>query len=181
MTTQTSAWPHAPIAAFERSGRDDILVVERPPVPGVAEAMAAARVHDWRSVVSAADADARVAEALAELNLDCPPLAADLAELARDFLAYFGLAEAPLRVELVDKMSCPKFHRDNVRVRLVTAYHGAGTEYVDAAAPDDIRRSDTFALVFLKGKLHPTHAGSVLHRSPPVPAGAKRLCVVLDS
>jgi hypothetical protein len=114
------------------------------------------------------------------LHLDCPALAADVAAVAHSFLVQFGAARASLRVEVVTTNTCPKFHCDNVRVRVVTTYHGPGTEYVFAATPDDIHQGPTGALMFLKGHKHPTHADAVLHRSPMVPPGVKRLCVVLD-
>lgn len=176
---QVTAWDREAVAAFDL-GREDILIVERPPLPGIAGAVASARVHDFRSIVTSGNVHALAAESLAALNIDCPPLAEDIAALARNFLAQFGASEGSLRVEVVDRTSCPKFHCDSVRVRLVTAYHGAGTEYVRADAPDDVRSSPTFALVFLKGHKHAAHADSVHHRSPAVPAGGKRLCVFLD-
>jgi hypothetical protein len=80
----------------------------------------------------------------------------------------------------VNKTTCPKFHCDNVRVRLVTTYLGPGTEYVGADAPQEVRSAPAFALVFLKGHKHPTHADAVHHRSPALPPGGKRLCVILD-
>jgi len=43
-----------------------------------------------------------------------------------------------------------------------------------------VRSAPAFALVFLKGHKHPSHADAVHHRSPPVPPGGKRLCVILD-
>lgn len=177
--SRVTVWDRAAVASFDE-GRDDIHIIERPPLPEVAVAMRAARVRDWRAVVTAADADARAAEALEALRLDCPALAADIAAVARSFLAQFDATEASLRVEMVTTASCPKFHCDNIRVRLVTTYHGPGTEYVFVATPDDIRRVPTGALMFLKGHKHPTHTDAVLHRSPMVPAGEKRLCVVLD-
>ena len=174
-----TAWDRHAVAAFDRSA-DDILVVERPPIRGLASAVASARVHDYRSVVTPGDADARAAESLAAIRLDCPALAADIAGLARSFLTHFGVTEASLRVELVDKTSCPKFHCDNVHVRLVATYHGPGTEYVFVSEPEVVRAAPTSALVFLKGHRHPAHADAVLHRSPPVPPEEKRLCAVLD-
>jgi hypothetical protein len=177
--TEVMAWDRDEVAAFDL-GRDDILVVARPPVAGIAGAIASARVHDFRSTVTLANALALATESLAALNIDCPRLAEDIAALARSFLAQFEASESSMRVEVVDQTSCPKFHCDNVRVRLVTTYYGAGTEYVRADAPDDVRSSPTFALVFLKGHQHPKHADAVLHRSPPVPASGKRLCVILD-
>jgi len=176
---EVMAWDRDVVAAFDQ-GREDILVVERPPVPGIAGAVASARVHDFRSGVTRDDADARAAESLVALRLDCPALAGDIAGLARSFLTQFGVTEASLRVELVDKTSCPKFHCDNVRVRLVATCHGPGTEYVRADAPEEVRSAPAFALVFLKGHKHPSHADAVHHRSPPVPPGGMRLCVILD-
>jgi len=176
---EVMAWDRDEVAAFDRSG-EDILVVARPPVPEIAGAVASARVHDFRSGVTREDADVRAAEALAALRLDCPALADDIAGLARSFLAQFGVEGASLRVELVDKTSCPKFHCDNVRVRLVATCYGPGTEYVRVADPGVVQAAPTSALVFLKGHRHPAHADAVLHRSPPVPPGGKRLCVILD-
>jgi hypothetical protein len=34
--------------------------------------------------------------------------------------------------------------------------------------------------VLLKGHRHPTHTDSVLHRSPPMRPGTRRLCVAID-
>jgi len=173
------AWDRDAVAAFDRGG-EDILIVDRRPLPGIAKVVASARVLDWRSAVTSEDAESRAAEALDALRIDCPVLAADIAVVARSFLAQFDATEASLRVEVVNTNTCPKFHCDNIRVRVVTTYHGPGTEYVFVASPDDTRRGPTGALMFLKGHKHATHADAVLHRSPMVPSGEKRLCVVLD-
>lgn len=174
-----TAWDQTAVAAFDRSA-EDALLIERQPLPEIAAAMRNARVHDWRANVTAADIERKVAAGLAALDLDCPTLAADIAAVARSFLAQFDAPAASLRVEVVDTNTCPKFHCDNIRVRVVTTYHGPGTEYVATATPDDIRGAPTGALLFLKGHKHPTHADAVHHRSPLVPHGEKRLCVVLD-
>lgn len=176
---RVTAWDWAEIAEFDH-GREDILVVQRLPLPGIAQAVASARVHSYRSVVREASTEVRAAEAMAALHIDSLPLADDIVALSRGFLAQFGVEEASLRVEVVDKQSCPGFHCDNVRVRLVTTYHGPTTEYVRIDAPNKVRSVPTFALVFLKGHQHPGHADTVHHRSPAVPPGEKRLCVVLD-
>lgn len=174
-----TAWDWEVVAAFEGS-RDDILVIERLPLPDVSRAMRGALIHDWRAIVTADKVDTRIAKALAELRLNCTALAKDMATVTRSFLAQFGASHASLRVEVVATASCPKFHCDNIRARVVTTYHGPGTEYVFAATPDEVHRGPTGALIFLKGHQHPTHTDTVLHRSPAVPAGEKRLCVVLD-
>lgn len=90
------AWEGAAVAAFD-FGREDVLVVRRPPVPGVTDAVA----------------------------------------------------------------SCP-------------------TRYVHADAPEIVRAAPAFALVFLEGHKHPYHSDSVHHRSPAVPPGEMRLCLILD-
>lgn len=43
-----------------------------------------------------------------------------------------------------------------------------------------IQRAKQGSLVFLKGHRHPTHRDSVHHRSPAIPHGGRRLCLVLD-
>jgi len=181
MSTESlvTLWPQPTISLFDQ-WNEDILVVARPPIPDVAVAMVAARVHDWRAVVCGADVETHVSEAMADLNLKCPSVAADIVAVTRSFLVQFGEAEASLRIEVVDRASCPKFHCDNVRIRFVTTYHGPGTEYVHANNPSDIRQATTGAMVFLKGHKHPKHKDTVHHRSPAVTVGQKRLCVVLD-
>ncbi len=176
---EVTSWDSAEVAAFDL-GQADILVVERPPVPGIAAAVAPVRVQTWRSVVTSANAKTCAAAALDTLQIACPALAADIAALSRSFLAQFGVAEASLRVEVVDTQSCPKFHCDNVRIRLVTTYHGPTTEYVGADDPETIRAAPPCALVFLKGQQHPGHADAVHHRSPAVAPGGKRIAAVLD-
>lgn len=176
---QVLAWDAVEVAAFDKS-HEDILVVERPTLLTVADAIVSARVHDFRSIVTSATAGELAVEALAALHIDCPSLAEDIAALGRSFLAQFEVTESSLRVELVEKTTCPKFHCDNVRVRLVTTYHGPATEYIRADGPDDVSRAATGSLVFLKGHGHPTYADRTLHRSPEVAPGERRLCVVLD-
>jgi len=176
---RVAAWDRETVATFDL-GCEDILIVDRRPVPGIAGAIESARVHDFRSIVTSANAHALATESLTALNIDCPPLAKDIADLARCFLTQFDTSEGSLRVEVVDKTTCPKFHCDNVRTRLVTTYHGPATEYVRSDAPEEVRAAAVFALVFLKGHKHPNHADSVHHRSPSVPPGTKRLCVILD-
>lgn len=175
----TAAWDREAVAVFD-AGADDVLVIEREPLPAAAAAVRAVRVGAWRSPVTAATVEAKAAAGAVALGLDCPELAADVVIVARNFLAQFGASRAALRMEIVETASCPRFHCDNIRVRVVTTYHGPGTEYVFTSDPHAVRGAPTGALMFLKGHKHPTHADAVLHRSPMVPPGEKRLCVVLD-
>lgn len=176
---KTLAWDLDLVGNFD-CGREDILVLKRLPVPGIEEALKSARMHDFRSKITIASSPAIARESLAALNIKCAQLAFDIAFLADTFLVQFGIKEACLRVEVVHKATCPKFHCDNVRVRLVANYLGPATEYVNKDAPDAICSAPPFSLVFLKGRKHPNHADSVHHRSPEVPLGSKRMCVVLD-
>jgi hypothetical protein len=167
------------IGAFER-GQQDILIVEQEPVPKLAGAISTARVVNTKGIVSSEDVDFKVTAAMAELALECPAFAERVIQLVRSFLAQFNRDTVTLRIETVNKATCPKFHCDNVRMRMFCTFLGPGTEYVLNDAPDDIRRAPTFSLVFLKGKKHLKHADTVHHRSPAVSPDDKRLCVVLD-
>lgn len=173
------AWDADAVAAFDRES-EDLLILERPVMPEIAQAISSVRVYDFRSHVTSETAIDQTDAALRALNLDCPALAADIVAIVRSFLAQFEISEVSFRLEAVDRASCPKFHCDNVRMRLVTTYHGPSTEYVCAEAPEQVRRAATFALVFLKGHKHPLHVDTVHHRSPAVPSGKKRVCLVLD-
>lgn len=172
-------WDTAGLADFERNG-EDIFIMDRPGLPGMAQAAAGARLHGFKTVVTEAGAEAWTRTALAGLRIDSEPLMEDIATSAISFLKQFDVSEASLRIEVVAKQSCPQFHCDNVRIRMVTTYFGPTTEYVRAEAPTSIRTAPLFALVFLKGFKHPGHGKSILHRSPPMPPGATRLCAILD-
>lgn len=174
-----TAWNPRAIEAFDRSG-DELCVVERPAVADLTGPFASARLHTYRSRVGDADASRHAVASLTGMGLDCPAVAEDIAALVRSFLAQFQLAEVDVRVQLTDRTSCPKFHCDNVRLRLVTTYCGPTTEYIRVAAPQRIHTAPAFALLFLKGAKHPGFADAVLHRSPAMPPGARRLCVALD-
>lgn len=136
-------------------------------------------VGDYRANVHEGDALAQAQLAVTRLYLPAE-LVDDIAHLIRSFVRQFGLARANLRVEVVNKVSCPKFHCDTLHVRLITTYSGPTTQYVHRDAPETILDAPQGSLVFLKGHLHPTFGDRVHHRSPPMPEGAKRLCVVLD-
>ena len=175
----STAWPADAVTAFDH-GDADILVWPRESILGVAEAVAAAGLVEWRNRFTADNVVERVDEAMAALELDCPALADELASIARDFLAQFDLGAGLLRLECSDRAGCPKFHCDNVRVRLIVTCHGGGTEYFFKADPERHEQAPTNALVFLKGHKHPTNACSILHRSPTSPPGERRLVAVFD-
>ncbi len=178
MFATSFSWPASRLRDFE-SGPEDVLVVERPVLDGVEAAVANARVGEYRGGATSRTA-ARVAQAaVSALAMELPALAADIEQLAKGFLDHFGVRQVQLRFGVFNTQSCPKFHCDNVKLRLITTYVGLGTQYraVDSEA---IHTAPPAGLVFLKGHLHPTHSDTTLHRSPPMPAGARRLCLVID-
>jgi hypothetical protein len=173
-----TAWPEQVLAAFE-AGWDDILVVERPALAVDTVEISSGSVHEYRASTTRRTIDEHVTCGLAEVGVACEVLKRDIIELAQSFLVQFRQQTLRLRIEIVNTRSCPKFHIDNVNMRLVTTYLGPATEYrfIDDAA---IHSTSLYDLVFLKGHKHPTHSDRALHRSPEMPPGTKRLCVAMD-
>ncbi len=169
----------APVVERFLAGTEDILVLDREPLEHLSGAIRAGRVHEYQAEVTAETARHRVAAGLRELAIDSEPFLSDVSGLVIAFLSHFVQTRAGLRIELVQTQSCPKFHCDNVSVRLITTYHGPTTEY-RYVNDETVHVAPRYGLVFLKGYKHPTHQGSVLHRSPKVPNREKRLFVVLN-
>jgi len=176
--TVALAWDMAELIEL-KTGPQDICVLDRQGFPQPTEAIGQASVTDFRTRIARTTAAGKVAAGLRHLRLVDAELQADIVRIAVSFLQAFERRTANLRLEIVDTQSCPKFHCDNVYVRLVTTYVGPATEYQFVGEPA-IHRAGQGSLVFLKGHQHPTHRDSVHHRSPAIPAGGRRLCVVLD-
>lgn len=171
-------WDSGAIAAFAAGG-SDILVLARSPLADLGPAVHGGRVHEYFAPVQRQNVAFEVRAGLGELRLESHALAADLISLVNSFLDQFSLRQARLRVEITQSQSCPKFHCDNVHVRLVTTYVGPTTEY-QRAGEATTHAAPLHGLVFLKGHKHPSHRDSIHHRSPEIPAGEKRLCVAID-
>lgn len=176
---RVTAWDRAAVAAIDRPGVE-VLAVPRAGQPDLAAVVAAARPGRYKATVTAATAGREVVAGLSLLGLDDPWLEADVEAVVRSFLAQFVAPEAQFRVEVTDRVSCPKFHRDHVGVRLVTTYHGPATQYTAGGDDDAVHDAPPGGLLFLKGDRHPTAAGAVRHRSPPTAPGVRRLTVVVD-
>jgi hypothetical protein len=171
-------WDAGAVARFA-AGDADILVLPRRPMDHLGPAVQAGRVHEYLAPVRRENIGFEVRAGLGELRMKSPELTADLVSLVTSFLDQFGLRQARLRVEITRSQSCPKFHCDNIQVRLVTTYLGPTTEY-QYAGEDMIHVAPLYGLVFLKGHKHPIYRDSVHHRSPEVPVGDRRLCVAID-
>jgi hypothetical protein len=172
------AWNSQELAEL-KAGSADVLVLERAKLLNLAEAVRLAPIAEYRARVTLGNAAKKIDRGVSELKLANSGFADDVTSLVRSFLTEFDRSSVSLRIEIVNTQSCPKFHCDNVYIRLVTTYVGPCTEY-QYADESDVRGSGLGSLVFLKGHKHPTHRDSVHHRSPAVPLGTKRLCVVID-
>ena len=131
---------------------------------------------------------------------------ADLAHLVEIHGQLCGCARVGLRVEIVDRALCPRFHADRVGIRLLCTYRGPATEWLDdrfadrtrlgvnghgladeasglIRDPAAVQRLPLFAIALLKGEAWPGNAGhGLIHRSPAVPAGeGPRVLVALDA
>ncbi|MDO7898517.1 DUF1826 domain-containing protein [Pseudomonas citrulli] len=120
----------------------------------------------------------------------------DVAWLVSAFGCLLGARRIGLRLRTLDKAMCPRFHVDHVPVRLLTTYAGVGSQWLEegvmdrrrlaepAAEPVDPRviqqlRSGDVGL--LKGeKWHGNEGRGLVHRSPQLAPGQRRLILTLD-
>jgi hypothetical protein len=126
-------------------------------------------------------------------------LAADIGLWAEVIGELTGCELVGVRLERVITAMCPRFHTDKVPLRVVSAFAGAGTEYLatedvdrdwlghtdEATGPRvasaKIRRAAPGDLVLLKGEAWPNNSGrGAIHRSPPASSRAPRLVLTLD-
>jgi len=120
--------------------------------------------------------------------------AADVRELCAVFGELTGARRLGVRLVRLHGPMCPRFHTDHVGVRLLTTYHGVGTEWLAAehvdrgflghrseGRPDErsgllrpgavVHRMPEFAVALLKGEAWPGQTGfGVVHRSPSTQA-----------
>ena len=132
------------------------------------------------------------------------PLCQNISELVEMFCLLFGLNEVGLRLTTLDSAMCPRFHVDRVPCRLVCTYHGTATEWLphnsidrsklgngNNGLPDNesglfqsnqnIHQLTIGDVAILKGELWVGNENAgLVHRSPQVPTGEKRLLLTLD-
>jgi hypothetical protein len=130
-------------------------------------------------------AAARPEEAVAELGLLPRALRDDILLQAQRFAAFMQVDAVRLRLEAVTTNACRKIHADYTDLRLITTYHGPGTDYlpVDAEPVEgNLLRMITGHIGLFKGRLFADGHVPCLHRSPPIEAtGEKRLVLVIDT
>jgi len=131
-------------------------------------------------------------------------VAEDVADLVDKFAYLFELEKVGVRMRVLDKAMCPKFHVDRVPCRLVTTYQGVATEWLPHEVTDrtklglgsqgledhlsglykkddDIQKLQPGDVGLLKGtNWEGNEAAGLVHRSPTVDPTKKRLLVTMD-
>ena len=121
---------------------------------------------------------------------------ADVSWLVSAYACLLGAKRIGLRLRALDKAMCPRFHVDHVPVRLITTYAGKGSQWLKEgvmarrnlgqalAEPADgsmIEQINTGEVALLKGEKWQGNEGTgLIHRSPAVVAGERRLILTLD-
>jgi hypothetical protein len=121
---------------------------------------------------------------------------ADVSWLVSAFACLLGAKRIGLRLRVLDKAMCPRFHVDHVPVRLITTYAGVGSQWLKEGAMDRrqlsqpeaeptdnslVQQIGSGAVALLKGeKWHGNEGFGLIHRSPPLVPGERRLILTLD-
>ena len=119
---------------------------------------------------------------------------ADVSWLVSAFACLLGAKRVGLRLRALDQAMCPRFHVDHVPVRLITTYVGVGSEWLKEGAIDRRQLGNSHAepqapiqhinsgdVALLKGeKWHGNEGLGLIHRSPQLAPGQRRLILTLD-
>ncbi|CAH6949666.1 Succinylglutamate desuccinylase [Vibrio chagasii] len=128
----------------------------------------------------------------------------NMAELVDMFCCLFELEEVGLRLAVLNKAMCPRFHFDQVPCRLVTTYHGIATQWLENGAVDrsklgrgsngqpdsasglyndesDIQQMAVGDVALLKGERWSGNENrGLVHRSPVTSPEEPRLLLTID-
>ena len=131
-------------------------------------------------------------------------LAQDIAKLVDIFCCLFDVTRAALRLTVLDRAMCPRFHVDRVPCRMITTYQGVATEWLphhladrsklglgNMGKPDevsglfectsDVRQLGFGDVALLKGELWENNEGAgLIHRSPQLIGNTRRLLLTID-
>ncbi|ETK21119.1 hypothetical protein H097_01127 [Pseudomonas sp. FH4] len=119
---------------------------------------------------------------------------ADVAWLVSAFACLLGAKRIGVRLRLLDKAMCPRFHVDHVPVRLITTYAGIGSQWLregvmdrrqlsqaDSEPSERIEQIHCGEVALLKGEKWRGNEGyGLIHRSPALAANERRLILTLD-
>ncbi len=126
----------------------------------------------------------------------------DVTLLMEMFACLFDLQQVGLRLDVLSKAMCPRFHVDKIPCRLITTYVGAGSEWLHEAhvqrerlgrggdvkdhnsgllSHGHINRLNMGDVALMKGEEWPASLGrGVVHRSPTASREQPRLFLSLD-
>ncbi|MCQ3034296.1 DUF1826 domain-containing protein [Pseudomonas syringae] len=121
---------------------------------------------------------------------------ADVSWLISAYACLLGAKRIGVRLRVLDKAMCPRFHVDHVPVRLITTYAGIGSQWLREGAIDrsqlgkpqaepsdalNIRQINCGDVALLKGERWVGNEGQgLVHRSPPLQRDERRLLLTLD-
>jgi hypothetical protein len=128
----------------------------------------------------------------------------DIASIAEIFADLFDLSHVGLRLELLNKTMCPRFHVDKLMCRLVSTYAGNTTQWLTEdnvdrtklgaganGLPDEtsgiyineeaIQQASPGDVLLMKGQAWPNSSlPALVHRSPSASALSPRLLLGID-
>ena len=128
----------------------------------------------------------------------------DITLLVDMFCCLFDIKGVGLRISILERAMCPRFHVDKIPCRLITTYHGVATDWLLHDVIDrgklgagnqgksdeqsglfnslsDINRLKKGDVALLKGEgWYNNNGAGLVHRSPPVAEGERRLLLTLD-
>lgn len=193
--------PEAPILDRVTLADVGMAIWDRPAPRHLLDAMARlcpAHLPQGRVLVRRRDAPRALAVILARTPVAATPLGAalldDMLMLVDRFAAIGDTDIIDVRIDRLKHDACWKFHRDQVRLRLLTTYRGPSTQIVpdtfaDAALRDQrayqgpLEELPDGAVALFKGARAGLDQG-IVHRSPPIAgSGIVRslLCLNLPS
>lgn len=124
-----------------------------------------------------------------------PALLRDVNELATVFAVLGACEVVRVRLEVATSRTCPRWHVDDVGLRLLCTYWGPGTEWLAAdggaeaaqkiltmPSPPESSRLSTGSVAIFKGERYPANRGAgCIHRSPQAgPGAAARLTLSIE-
>lgn len=179
----------------------NIAIWQRQKQFSVKEFLALNPTFQKEMILTPQDAFSRVSESF---NNNMSEVSEDITGLVDMFCYLFELKQVGMRLKVLDKAMCPKFHVDKVPCRLVTTYQGTATEWLPHELVDqtklgwgcngladcesglyksesNIQQLNCGDVALIKGTLWEGNENAALvHRSPELIANEKRLILTLD-